>query len=107
MIDSNVTTLSEYLTPFLTGFLVLILSLWVKDLGSVLVKGLTFKYSRDFNEGDKVVLEGEEAIIVKIGFTQTVFGVYRKSESGSITHYWRFVANERIPFLNIEKVVKE
>ena len=31
-----------------------------------------------FNEGDEVLLDGELAMIVKIGVRQTVFGVYSR-----------------------------
>ena len=42
------------------------------------------------------------AMIVKIGARQTVFGVY--SERG---YTWRYVPNERIPYLKLEKVIKK
>ncbi len=41
-------------------------------------------------------------MIVKIGARQTVFGVY--SERG---YTWRYVPNERIPYLKLEKVIKK
>ena len=52
------------------------------------------------NEGDKVLLDGNDAIIVKIGIRDTVFGVY--SERG---YTWRYVPNTRIPMLKLEKIV--
>jgi hypothetical protein len=55
-----------------------------------------------FNEGDEVLLDGELAMIVKIGARQTVFGVY--SDRG---YTWRYVPNERIPYLKLEKVIKK
>ena len=55
-----------------------------------------------FNEGDEVLLEGEDAMIVKIGARETVFGVY--SDRG---YTWRYIQNARIPFLKLEKVVKK
>ena len=51
-----------------------------------------------FNEGDEVLLDGELAMIVKIGARQTVFGVY--SQRG---YTWRYVPNERIPLLEVRK----
>jgi proteasome assembly chaperone (PAC2) family protein len=48
------------------------------------------------------LLDGELAMIVKIGARQTVFGVY--SDRG---YTWRYVPNERIPFLKLEKVIKK
>jgi hypothetical protein len=55
-----------------------------------------------FNEGDEVLLDGELAMIVKIGTRETVFGVY--SDRG---YTWRYVPNERIPYLKLEKVIKK
>lgn len=101
-------TLAEYITPFITALVALIFSLWIRDLGTKVVKGLAFKFSSNFNAGDKVILDGEEAIIVKIGLDMTVFGIHRKSEDDDCyRYYWRYVANERIPFLHIEKVIRE
>jgi hypothetical protein len=48
----------------------------------------------------KVILDGKDAIIVKIGATETVFGVY--SDRG---YTWRYVPNERISSLKLEKVI--
>ena len=67
-----------------------------------LAKGLKFKFDPAFNEGDEVLLDSELAMIVKIGARQTVFGVY--SERG---YTWRYVPNERIPYLKLEKVIKK
>ena len=53
-----------------------------------------------FNEGDKVLLDGCEATILKIGMRQTVFGIY--STRGYV---WRYVPNERILTLKLEKVI--
>ena len=47
-----------------------------------------------------VLIDGKKAIIVKIGITQTVFGVY--SPSG---YTWRYVPNERISWIKLEKIV--
>ena len=73
-----------------------------KDFATGLAKGLKFKMDPAFNEGDEVLLDGELAMIVKIGVRQTVFGVY--SDRG---YTWRYVPNERIPYLKLEKVIKK
>ena len=65
-----------------------------------LAKGFKFQMNKAFNEGDKVLLEGNEAVIIKIGISETVFGVY--SEKGYI---WRYVPNERIVMLKLEKII--
>lgn len=100
--------LSEWIGPFVSGAIALIISLWLKDTAGKIVKGLSFKYSGQFKEGEEVILNGERALIVKIGFSQTVFGIYRTtSNSNRINHYWRYVPNERIPYLHIEKIVAD
>ena len=55
-----------------------------------------------FNEGEEVLLDGELAMIVKIGVRETVFGLYTKRG-----YTWRYVPNERIPMLKLEKVMKK
>lgn len=106
--DTFTNQISEWITPFVSGAIALIISLWIKDTGSRIVKGLAFKYSGQFKEGDEVILDGERALIVKIGFTQSVFGIYRTAKgSNHINHYWRYVPNERIPYLHLEKIVSD
>ena len=100
--------ITEWITPFVSGAVALIVSLWLKDTAGRIARGLAFKVSGDFAEGDKVILDGEPAIIVKIGFSRTVFGIYRTDRGTTeIKHYWRYVPNERIPYLHIERVIKE
>ena len=61
---------------------------------------MKFKLNPAFNEGDSVILDGNDAIIVKIGLRESVFGIY--SDKG---YTWRYVPNNRIPFLKLEKIV--
>jgi hypothetical protein len=63
---------------------------------------MAFKMNKSFNEGDTVILDGSDALIVKIGLSETVFGVY--SDKG---YTWRYVPNERIPMLKLEKVINK
>jgi len=98
--------IAESITPFISGAVAIIITLWLRDTAGRVIKGLSFKFSRQFNEGDEVILDGERALIVKIGFATTVFGIYRTNENSTkINHYWRYVPNERIPFLHLEKIV--
>jgi len=94
--------LSTMLMPWITVLISLIVAIWLKDYATGLAKGMKFKMDPAFNEGDEVLLDGELAMIVKIGVTQTVFGVY--SDRG---YTWRYVPNERIPMLKLEKVIKK
>jgi hypothetical protein len=61
--------------------------------------------NKSFQEGDKVILDGERALIVKIGLTQTVFGITKSNGEWDGDYVWRYVPNERIPYLKLEKVV--
>ena len=94
--------LSNMLLPWITVLVSLVVAIWVKDFATALAKGLRFKFDPAFNEGEEVLLDGELAMIVKIGARQTVFGVY--SHRG---YTWRYVPNERIPYLKLEKVIKK
>lgn len=94
--------LSNMLLPWIAVLISLVVAIWFKDFATGLAKGLKFKMDPAFNEGDEVLLDGELAMIVKIGVRQTVFGVY--SDRG---YTWRYVPNERIPVLKLEKVVKK
>ena len=92
--------LSEYYVEFI-GFLVtLIVGLSIRDWASSFVKGAKFRFNPAFQEGDKVKLDGQAALIVKIGLSETVFGVY-----GDEGYTWRYVPNTRIEYLKLEKIV--
>ena len=88
--------------PFISALLILVITLWFKDFATKIAKGMMFKMNKSFNEGDSVVLDGEDAIIVKIGLSESVFGVY-----GPRGYTWRYVPNERIPMLKLEKVINK
>ena len=92
---------SEIMTPILMVLLSYLVTLWIKDLLTKLAKGLIFKFDNSFNEGDTVLIDNENAIIVKIGITYTVFGITK--EDGRYT--WRYVPNEKITSLKLEKII--
>ena len=79
--------LSNMLLPWIAVLISLVVAIWFKDFATGLAKGLKFKFDPAFNEGDEVLLDGELAMIVKIGARQTVFGVY--SDRG---YTWRSVS---------------
>ena len=84
--------ITNLLMPFVSALMLLVITLWFKDFATKIVKGMAFKMNKSFNEGDTVILDGQDALIVKIGLSETVFGVY--SDKG---YTWRYVPNERIP----------
>ena len=91
---------TDFILPWIGILISLVIAIWFKDFATSLAKGLKFKQNPLFNEGDKCLLEGEEAIIVKIGIRSTVFGLYTKRG-----YTWRVVPNERIEYLKLEKVI--
>ena len=94
--------ITNLLMPFISALLLLVITLWFKDFATGIAKGLKFKMNKAFNEGDTVILDGNDALIVKVGLSETVFGVY--SDKG---YTWRYVPNERIPMLKLEKVINK
>ena len=93
---------ANLVTPFISALVLLVVTLWFKDFATKIAKGMAFKMNKSFNEGDTVILDGSDALIVKIGLSETVFGVY--SDKG---YTWRYVPNERIPMLKLEKVINK
>jgi hypothetical protein len=94
--------ITNLLMPFISALMLLVITLWFKDFATKIAKGMAFKMNKSFNEGDTVILDGSDALIVKIGLSETVFGVYC-----SKGYTWRFVPNERIPMLKLEKVINK
>jgi predicted lactoylglutathione lyase len=87
--------------PWLAALFSIIMALMIKDLATSFAKGLKFKMNREFNPGDVVLLDGEEAVIITIGLTKTVFE--KISNKGIV---WRYVPNERLAYLKLEKVIR-
>ena len=99
-IDGEALKLTQLLVPWIAILLSIIIAFWLKDFAQNFLVGFKFRMSRAFNEGDKVLLDGNDAIVVKIGIRDTVFGVY--SDKG---YTWRYVPNVRIPYLKLEKII--
>ena len=99
-LDAQTAQITNFILPWIGILISLIVAIWIKDFATSLAKGFKFQMNKAFYEGHKVVLEGNEAVIIKIGISETVFGVY--SEKGYI---WRYVPNERIVMLKLEKII--
>ena len=93
--------LTTFLMPWLTILISIIMAMMIKDWATSLAKGIKFKLSNAFNPGDVVLLDGVEAVIITIGVTKTVFE--KVNDRGIV---WRYVPNERLAFLKLEKVVR-
>ena len=94
--------ITDLILPWIGMLISIVIFLWFKDFASQLAKGLAFKHDPHFQEGDLVWLEDEPATIIKIGATQTIFGIV--NGRGMI---WRFVPNGEIHSVKLEKIVSD
>jgi len=97
--------LTEFLLPYIGMVMIVIFGFMLKDFATKLSKGIAFSMNKQFQEGDHVLIDGERALIVKIGVTQTVFGVTKSNGEFDGDYVWRYVPNERIEFLKLEKII--
>jgi|TARA_B110000977_G_scaffold171624_1_gene223358 hypothetical protein len=97
--------LTELIMPYIGMVVIVVLGFMFKDFITKLSKGIAFQLNKQFQEGDHVLLDGERALIVKIGMTQTVFGVTKIGGELDGDYIWRYVPNERIEFLKLEKII--
>jgi len=99
------TEVTELILPYIGMVLIVVFGFMFKDFATKLSKGISFSMNKQFQEGDHVLLDGERALIVKIGITQTVFGVTKVGGEWDGDYIWRYVPNERIDFLKLEKII--
>lgn len=96
--------LGMHLTDLIVPWIAILISIaavfWFKEFAQNLVAGMSFKYAGTFREGDQVILDGHEAMVIKIGMKETVFGRY--TEKG---YTWQYVPNEKLEFHKLEKIV--
>ena len=92
--------ISDFYIEFIGYALSILVMLWIKDAIGSFLEGMKFRNNKHFKEGDKVLLEGQQAMIITIGWRQSVFGVYGKDG-----YTWRFIPNKRIESLKLEKIV--
>lgn len=93
---------SDVMAPWIAILVSISAAFWFKDFVTNLMAGLKFKMNPAFNEGDAVILNDEDAIIVKIGLRESVFGVYSKKG-----YTWRYIQNDRLHLLKLEKIVNK
>ena len=97
--------ITEFILPYIGMVMIVIFGFMLKDFATKMSKGIAFSMNKQFQEGDHVLIDGERALIVKIGFTQTVFGVTKSNGEFDGDYVWRYVPNERIDFLKLEKII--
>lgn len=93
---------ADILGPWIAILVSIAIAFWFKDFVTNLMSGLKFKMNPAFNEGDAVILDDQDAIIVKIGLRESVFGIY------SLRGYtWRYISNDRLHMIKLEKIVNK
>ena len=97
--------ITEFLLPYIGMVMIVIIGFMIKDFATKLRKGIAFSMNKQFQEGDKVLIDGERALIVKIGITQSVFGISKSNGEFDGDYVWRYVPNEKIENLKIEKII--
>ena len=97
--------ITEFILPYIGMVLIVVFGFMIKDFATKMSKGIAFSMNKQFQEGDHVLIDGERALIVKIGLTQTVFGVTKSNGEFDGDYVWRYVPNERIEFLKLEKII--
>lgn len=73
----------------------------IKDVLTNVAQGIMFRFSSQFKEGDHVIIDEEDAIIVNIGLRYTKFGIFK--ENGS--YAWLYLPNDKIKNQKIERVI--
>ena len=101
-LSQMIPEVTDLILRWLGVLISIVIFLWFKDFATQLAKGLAFKHDPHFQEGDLVWLEDEPATIIKIGATQTIFGIV--NGRGMI---WRFVPNSEIHNVKLEKIVSD
>jgi hypothetical protein len=96
--------ITEFILPYIGMVVIVVFGFMLKDFAKW-GKGIAFQLNKQFQEGDHVLIDGERALIVKIGMTQTVFGVTKSNGEFDGDYVWRYVPNERIEFLKLEKII--
>ena len=102
MFDQLGMELTDILAPWIAILISISAAFWFKDFAVNLMSGLKLKFNPAFNEGDHIILDDDDAIIVKIGLRESVFGVYR--DKGYV---WRFISNDRLKFHKLEKIINK
>jgi hypothetical protein len=97
--------ITGFILPYIGMVVIVVFGFMLKDFATKWGKGIAFQMNNQFQEGDHVLIDGERALIVKIGMTQSVFGVTKSNGEFDGDYVWRYVPNERIEFLKLEKII--
>lgn len=102
---SNINDISllvgSSIIPYAITFVTIVGALLLKEFVTSVSKGLMFKIGSSFAEGDHVLLDGDQTIIVKIGLLTSVFGIMKLDK----TYCWRYIPNQSVGSLKLEKII--
>ena len=97
-----ITYLDQNAVMFLELVLTITVGMMVRDFVSNFIAGCMFWISSDFKAGERVVIDGQPGVVVKIGLRKTIFGIVCPHG-----YVWRYVLNTRIAYLSLEKIIRE
>ena len=89
------------LVPWIAILISISAAFWFKDFATNFMQGLKFRFNPAFNEGDEVLLDGEQSIIVKIGLRENVIKSKRALVKGSVS-----MADDELVIAYLDKVLK-
>lgn len=94
--------LKDLVMPWFSALFSIVVVIWIKDWATNFMHGYMFYRNPAFMPGDEVYIDGKEARIISIGWTETIF------ESKEAEHtVWRYVPNHRIDYIKLEKILGE
>lgn len=96
------TNIANDVMPWAVLIVAGVVGLWVKEFVSDLVASIKWKMKPGFEPGDAVYLDDEPAVIISIGYRETIFEMV--NERGRI---WRHVENTRIPYVKLERIIEK
>ena len=96
------TNITTEVMPWAVLIVAGVIGLWIKELVADLVASIRWKLKPGFEPGDTVYLDGERAVIISIGYRETIFEV--NNGRGRV---WRHIDNTRIPYVRLERVITE
>ena len=74
--------------------IIILVTLLIKDALSSIAGGILFAWNKNFNIGDKVVLDGKDGTIISIGWRYTII---------EVETIWYYTANDRVKLLKLGK----
>lgn len=92
--------LSATAIAYLTAMIAISIGLIIKDVLVNFTSGIMFYMNKNFNDGDHIYLDGEHAIIIRVGFRHTVFQVINEDKV-----CWRYISNDRVKNHKLDKII--